>query len=122
MDASTPAPPLMRRLALPGAALLMLAASLPAVAAAAAPEPGARDIAAVFPPWWTPGRALSAAASAGQVRAAGSGSHILIVHADAREADGGLAARLRASGAILLLAPQGRSGCTPDARSPAGTP
>jgi hypothetical protein len=89
--------------------LLLIIASLPAVAVAAAPIAGAHDVAAVFPPWWPAARTLTAAASAGQVRASGGLPGVLIVHSD----QSNLAARLTDAGAFLLLDPAGMAGCQP---------
>jgi hypothetical protein len=93
--------------ALTGLGLLLIAASLPAVAIAAAPPSGAHDIAAVFPPWWSHGRAMTAAGIAGEVEASGAVKGVLIVHSD----QPGLAARLRDAGALILLDAQGLGGC-----------
>jgi hypothetical protein len=71
-----------------------------AMSAAAAPM-GATRVAAVFPPWWTGARAIDAAATAGSIAGAGATASILIVSSDAP----GLAARLRAAGAMMLLSP-----------------
>ncbi len=71
-----------------------------AMSAAAAPA-GADRIAAVFPPWWSGGRVIDAAASAGDIAGAGAYRSILIVRGNAP----GLAARLRRAGALVLLSP-----------------
>lgn len=64
-------------------------------------------VAAVFPPWWTASRSLSAASQAGAVLDAGVLPFVLIV----RSPHPGLSARLRAAGALILLNPLGLGGC-----------
>ncbi len=64
-------------------------------------------LAAVFPVWWTAPHSFAAAGSAGDVAAVGAFSFVLIV----RSQNPGLAARLRAAGAFLLLDPPGAVGC-----------
>lgn len=71
-----------------------------AMSAAAAPA-GAARVAAVFPPWWSAAETASAAAAAGDIAGAGAHPSILIVSS----ATPGLAARLRAAGAMILLSP-----------------
>jgi len=78
------------------------------VAAGAAPRDPAR-IAAVFPPWWTPAQAASAAASAGQIAGAGGVPFILILRGE----PDALGPRLRAAGAWLLLDPDAAGVCAP---------
>ena len=58
-------------------------------------------IAAVYPPWWSSARVASAAASAGRIVAGGGAPFVVALKSD----HPGLAARLRASGAWLLLNP-----------------
>jgi hypothetical protein len=89
-----------------------------AVAAGAAPRDPAR-VAAVFPPWWTPARTASAAASAGRIAGAGGAPFILILRGE----PGQLEPRLRAAGAWLLLDPDAAGRCTPlDADTPSPEP
>lgn len=78
------------------------------VAAGAAPRDPAR-VAAVFPPWWTPDRTASAAASAGQIAGAGGVPFILILRGE----PDALGPRLRAAGAWLLLDPDAAGVCAP---------
>lgn len=78
------------------------------VAAGAAPRDPAR-VAAVFPPWWTPAQAASAAASAGQIAGAGGAPFILILRGE----PDALGPRLRAAGAWLLLDPDAAGRCSP---------
>ncbi|RYC30866.1 hypothetical protein D3273_16915 [Lichenibacterium minor] len=61
--------------------------------------PRVDQIAAVFPPWWSPARAAAAAAGAGSVAGMGAWRSVVIVRGDAA----GLALRLRRSGALLTL-------------------
>lgn len=74
--------------------------------ASATPAEGG-PIAALFPPWWPQERAMAAAASAGSLAGAGPGGSIWVVVADRP----GLAGRLRAAGAVLLLDPAVWRGC-----------
>lgn len=69
--------------------------------------PAAGEAAAVFPPWWPAARAFASASSAGAVSGTGALRSILIVRSD-RPA---LAERLRAAGAVLVLAADGPFGC-----------
>jgi hypothetical protein len=66
-----------------------------------------RAIAALFPPWWSPATRFSAAGSAGEIVDAGAFPFILIIQSDRP----GLADRLRAAGALLLVNPFGAGGC-----------
>lgn len=71
-------------------------------------QPPASDIAAgVFPPWWSPAQALSAAAEAGYVQGVGAFPFIVIVKSD----DGDLEQRLSSAGSLLTLNPFGVMGC-----------
>lgn len=81
---------------LPALAVILSTLAVTAVAA----EPRRDDrFAAVFPPWWDSATATAAAASAGDLSAAGGWDNVLIVHS----AVPGLRHRLRAAGAILLI-------------------
>jgi hypothetical protein len=99
------ASPLGLALAVGATILTTLAAT---VAASAAPRDPAR-VAAVFPPWWTPAQAASAAASAGQIAGAGGAPFILILRGE----PDALGPRLRAAGAWLLLDPDAAGVCAP---------
>lgn len=89
----------------------ILATLFATVAAGAAPRDPAR-VAAVFPPWWTPAQAASAAASAGQIAGAGGVSFILILRGE----PGQLESRARAAGAWLLLDPDAAGVCANPSR------
>ena len=66
-------------------------------------------IVAVFPPWWSASRALTAASDVGAVVDSGAFPFVLIVQSQRP----GLGDRLRAAGALLLLNPLGVGGCEP---------
>jgi hypothetical protein len=90
----------------------LLAASLLTLAPAAlAPigGTGPATVAAVFPPWWSATRALTAAASSSQILRLGGLPSIIIVRTDRPD-------RLRADGAWLFLNPI-LGGCAPKAES-----
>lgn len=82
-------------------AILALASFVVVPVLAAAPR-DPQVGAAVFPPWWTPSRALAAADDAGEILAVGSVPFIVIT----RSAAGDIAPRLRAAGALLVIDPQ----------------
>jgi len=75
--------------------------SLVAACGFAARPLDAHQAAGVFPPWWSPARALDAASRAGPVSAAGRAPFILVV----RSPEGDVAARLRRAGALFVLDP-----------------
>jgi hypothetical protein len=88
---------------------LLLVSFLGTAALAMRPS-GAADapVAAVFPPWWSAERSFIAAASAGgAIVREGAWSNILVV----KPADAGLAHRLYAAGAWLLLDPKALDAC-----------
>ncbi|MDO9338834.1 MAG: hypothetical protein Q7T61_20770 [Caulobacter sp.] len=94
---------------------VLAASTLGVIALAAAP---ARDdrMAAVYPPWWSAARAAASAAGEGDLQAVGGGPNILIV----RSGRPRLAARLRASGALLVIDSRLASLCAaPTDRAPA---
>jgi hypothetical protein len=66
-----------------------------------------RSVAAVFPPWWPPARAFSAASASGRLAAVATVPWIVVVRGDVH-----LPSQLRASGALLLLDPKAALGCT----------
>ncbi len=68
---------------------------------ALAPQPGARDVAAVYPPWWSASRALEAASRDAQFIRPGGQAYILIIRAPTELAR----QKLRAGGAVLFLNP-----------------
>lgn len=96
-----------------GSALAIFASLAATVAVGAAPRDPAR-VAAVFPPWWTPAQAASAAGSAGQIAGAGGAPFILILRGE----PGQLEPRLRAAGAWLLLDPDAAGRCSPPSPEP----
>lgn len=87
-------------------AILALGSFVAVPVLAAAPR-DPQVAAAVFPPWWTPSKALAAADDAGHILAVGRASFIVIV----RSTDGDVAPRLHASGALLVLDPQAAGPC-----------
>jgi len=79
------------------------------VAAIPGPAFGRSDsIAAVFPPWWHQGRVFEAASGAGPLLDTGRASFVVIVGFS----DPGVAARLRAAGALILV-DAAAVGCAP---------
>ncbi|HWA64156.1 MAG TPA: hypothetical protein VG939_22500 [Caulobacteraceae bacterium] len=87
------------------------ALAIAAVSSAAVLTLGGRPLdpvtaAGVFPPWWSGGRALAAAGSAGDVLGVGALPFIVVVrapHADAR---------LRAAGALFSIDARGAGACS----------
>ncbi len=82
-------------------AITLTLASLAALVAVQAGPQSPREIAAVFPPWWSQADTLAAAREAGAVSAVGGWRNVVIVVAD----DDGLARRLNAAGALIQLDP-----------------
>ena len=82
-----------------GPILLLVLSTTVVVSLGAGPRPGDRLLAAVYPPWWSDADIAGAAASAGDIAAAGGVRNILVIHGD----PGGLATRVRRSGALLVL-------------------
>ncbi len=74
-------------------------------------SPKGPAVAAVFPPWWSPARSFAAAAEAGDVARTGAVRSVIVVRSDRA----GLADRLRAAGALLILSASGPLGCRSDA-------
>jgi hypothetical protein len=66
--------------------------------AAAAPRPDSRAIVAIYPPWWDRARALDAGLTAGPALPGAAPFVVLVQHAGAA-----VSARLRRSGALLIL-------------------
>lgn len=92
----------MRKLLLTFApALALTIASLGAAVAFEAGPRTPRQIAAVFPPWWSQARVLAAAGEAGAITAIGGARNVVVVVAD----DDLLPGRLSAAGALLQLNP-----------------
>lgn len=79
--------------------LAFLASTVMLVLAGAGPRPDDRVMAAVYPPWWSDARIGQAAASAGSIAAAGGARNVILIQAETP----GLAARVRRTGALLLL-------------------
>jgi hypothetical protein len=91
-------------------ALAILTSLVAAVAVGAAPSDPSR-VAIVFPPWWTATRAVTAAASAGQILDLGGVPFVVIVHRDPATA----ARHARLAGALFILGADPRSLCSPAA-------
>lgn len=91
------------------AAFLMALASLVAMAwLQSRPQPGAAEVAAIFPPWVEPERAFArAVAAGGMVVRQGALDTILVVHGE----DAGLIDRLYAAGAWAVIDPVAFGGC-----------
>jgi hypothetical protein len=81
-----------------------------AVAALTQAGPGsiAGPVAAVFPPWWHAAEVFTAAGTAGRIVRFGSVRFVVIVAPE----DPGMAERLRAAGAILVIDPMFVGGCS----------
>lgn len=93
------------------AATLCLMGLAPAAILGAQPQDPARA-AAVFPPWWSQARILSAAARAGDVAGVGALSSIVITAAPPGR-EPGLPAALRREGAWLVIDPGFAGPCQP---------
>ena len=91
-------------------ALALTFASLGAVVAFEAGPRTPRQIAAVFPPWWSQARVLEAARAAGAVTAIGGARNVVVVVAN----DDLLPVRLNAAGALLQLNPTVTGLCAED--------
>jgi hypothetical protein len=86
------------------AILASLAAAV--VADATATDPS--RVALVFPPWWSEARAVSVAASAGDILGVGGVPFVVIVHRDPTT----VARHARAVGALFVLGADPRSLCS----------
>jgi hypothetical protein len=82
-------------------AVALAFASLGALVVVQAAPQSPREIAAVFPPWWSQVDTLAAARQAGAVSAIGGWRNVVVVVSD----DDGLARRLNSAGALLQLDP-----------------
>jgi hypothetical protein len=72
------------------------------------PQPGAAEVAAIFPPWIAPERALAQIAGAGGlVVRQGAFDSIVVVHGE----EAGLVDRLYAAGAWAVIDPVAFGGC-----------
>jgi hypothetical protein len=91
------------------AALLMALASFVAMAwVQSRPQPGAAEVAAIFPPWIAPERAFAQIAGAGGlVVRQGAFDSIVVVHGE----EAGLVDRLYAVGAWAVIDPVAFGGC-----------
>jgi hypothetical protein len=89
------------------AALLLVVSPIAVGWAGLRPPADGEAVAAVFPPWWSAGEALAAAATVGPVVREGIVPTLLVVRTPAATG----AARLRAAGAFLVLDPQAIGGC-----------
>lgn len=90
-------------------AFALALASLVVVVALAAGPRTPRQVAAVFPPWWSSARIVAAAGEAGAITGFGGARNVVLVAA----ADDNLPRRLNAAGALLQLDPVLAGLCTP---------
>ena len=88
-------------------ALVTVVTSAFLLVAGSPPPADARDAAGVFPPWWDRTVVFSAASQAGVVRDLGAVPFIVTV----RDQSGHAAQRLRAAGALFIVAPAGSAAC-----------
>jgi hypothetical protein len=65
------------------------------------------SFAAIFPPWWDSTRAFAAAGGVGDIVGVGMFPTVVIVHGNT----GGLAMRLHAAGALIVVSAQLFNGC-----------
>lgn len=79
--------------------LLLILSSVTVLLAGSLPGPEDKRVAVVYPPWWTDVRVAGAAASAGQIAAAGGLRNIIVIQGDPAR----LTAEARRSGALLVL-------------------
>jgi len=96
----------------PGVIGIALLSLVPIVSASATPRDPSRA-AAIFPPWWSQSRVLSAGYAAGDVTAKGGAAFVLVV----RGAPETLNANLRRAGALMILEPGSLGLC--EAKEPA---
>jgi hypothetical protein len=91
------------------AASVMALASFAAMAwVQSRPQPGAAEVAAIFPPWIAPERAFARVAMAGGlVVRQGAFDSVLVVHGE----EAGLIERLYAAGAWAVIDPVAFGGC-----------
>jgi hypothetical protein len=82
--------------------------SLAAVAQVSAAPADPSRVAAVFPPWWSAARTVSAAASAGDIAGIGGAPFVVILHGDPQR----LTDRARSAGALLILGANPGSFCS----------
>lgn len=110
MSGSAPAASARKLLLTFAPAVALTFASLGAAVAFEAGPRTPRQVAAVFPPWWSPARVFAAASDAGAITAIGGARNVVIVVAD----DDQLPARLNAAGALLQLNPSLTGLCAED--------
>lgn len=89
------------------AAVLVAVVSLVATVVVGLQPKDPAEAAGVFPIWWSQGRAMSAAAQAGDVVAVGAAPFVVI----ARSETPNIAAALRAQGAWLIIDPGLAAAC-----------
>jgi len=77
-----------------------------------ASRPNRDSVAAIFPPWWKALRAFEVAAAAGDIAAVGRWRTVLILRGESQ----GLALRLRAAGALIVIASGSFIGCAQTVR------
>ncbi len=70
-------------------------------------SPTGSTIAAFFPPWWSAERVFQAAADAGEIADVGRIPSMIVVRSDRN----GLAARLKAAGALAIFNADDLGGC-----------
>lgn len=78
---------------------LLLASSTLALIAALAPPADAREIAAIYPPWWSAAHSFGAASRASEAAWPGAAPFVVIVRVQSADAS----RRLKDGGAFLLL-------------------
>jgi hypothetical protein len=86
---------------------VIASASAAVLVVAGSPARDGREAAGVFPPWWTQGRVMAAAGAAGEIRQLGGVPFVIVVHDPAGRAP----ERLRRSGALFSVAPDGALFC-----------
>ena len=82
-------------------AALLLVASMGALVPAMVPAAGAREVAAVYPPWWNASRVLTTASRSSDIVRMGATPFVIIV----RTSSPGALAHLRLGGALFFLNP-----------------
>jgi hypothetical protein len=91
---------------------LFIVATFGLAAVVGAPPTDPSRIAAFFPPWWSQARSVAAAASAGDILGVGAAPFVVIVHGDPTT----LSRRVRAAGAMFVLASDPLGYCNPPAK------
>ena len=93
--------------------LAILVSFVAAAAVNATPSDPSR-VAVIFPPWWSEARAVTAAASAGEILGVGGVPFIVILHGDSTT----VARRARSVGALFTLGADPASLCSPVSLDP----